>query len=153
VGSKRPFEPVPAGCRLYKTSSTNVFHFHFYRLSFAFAALRKPRRESFGIPCGLHSKTGLDFSLRDGKDIIKFSGISEIAHAETIQPIERARFSFARDFDFNGEFLCVHGASITSPRMSPVAAIAAQNPGGGVKICSSMLSNRNTNSAPRLASW
>lgn len=88
--------------------------FHFYRLAFALTALRKPCCQSIGVAIGLDAKAGFDAAIGNGEHIIKFGGVGEISHAETIEPIERTRLAISGDDDFNGKFLRVHSASITS---------------------------------------
>jgi hypothetical protein len=88
--------------------------FNFYRLASAFAALREPRTERFGVSLRLHAKAGFDASIGDGKHIIEFGGVREVSHAEAIEPIERTKLALAGDNNFNREFLRVHFASITS---------------------------------------
>lgn len=99
--------------------SASGFNFHLHRLTRAFAALSQPRGESLGVALGLDAKACLDAAIGDGKHVIEFGGIGEVAHAEAIKPVERARLAFAGDDDFNAEFLRVHSASITSRRNRP----------------------------------
>src|SRR5712692_7018684 len=65
-------------------------HLHDYGPAFAFAALREPRGQAFGKALGRKSKTRFDLAFADRKRVVKVRGVGEIAHAELIEPIERA---------------------------------------------------------------
>ena len=79
-------------------------------LAFAFAALREPGAKAFGEAFGSEAEAGFDFSVSDRKGVVKVGGVGEVAHAELIEPIERACAGFAADDDVHIKFLCVHGA-------------------------------------------
>jgi len=83
---------------------------HEHGLAFAFAALREPRAEAFGEAFGGEAEAGFHFSIGDGKRVIEIGGVGEVAHAELIEPIERAGAGSAADDYVYVEFLCVHGA-------------------------------------------
>ena len=79
-------------------------------LAFAFAALREPGAEAFGEAFWREAEADFDFSIGEGKGVVEVGGVGEVAHAELIEPIERAGASFAADNHVYIKFLCVHGA-------------------------------------------
>src|SRR6266849_4404330 len=89
-------------------------HLHDYGPAFAFAALREPRGQAFGKALGRKSKTRFDLAFADRKRVVKVRGVGEIAHAELIEPIERAGAALAANHNIHFEFLGVHAAIITS---------------------------------------
>ena len=66
------------------------FHFHLDGLAFAFATLGEPRAEAFSKAFRSEAETGFDLAVSNGKSIVKVGGVGEVAHAELIEPIERA---------------------------------------------------------------
>ena len=83
-------------------------NFHADGLAGAFTALGEPgaegRREAFGG----HVEAGLESAIGNGQGIVKFGLAREIAHAETIEPVERAGAALAAYNDLDDEFLRVH---------------------------------------------
>jgi hypothetical protein len=79
-------------------------------LAFAFAALGKPGGEAFGEAFRSEAVTGFDAAIGDGESVVEFSGVCEIAHAELVEPIERAGLSFAANEEFDRELLRVHAS-------------------------------------------
>ncbi len=77
-------------------------------LAFAFAALGEPGGEAFGEAFGSEAEAGFDFAVGDGERVVEVGGVGEIAHAELIEPIERAGAGFAANDDDYVEFLGVH---------------------------------------------
>jgi hypothetical protein len=77
-------------------------------LAFAFAALREPRAKSFGETLGREPEARFDSSFCHGKRVIKIGGVGKVAHAELIEPFERAGASLAADHHVDVEFLRVH---------------------------------------------
>jgi hypothetical protein len=86
------------------------------RAAFAFAALREPRAEAFRKTLGREAKAGFDLAVAHWKGIVKIGGVGEVAHAELIEPIERAGAALAANQDVHFEFLGVHEPIITSRR-------------------------------------
>jgi len=80
-------------------------------LAFALAALREPGGEAFREPFWTKAETGFDSAIAKGKGVVKVGGVGEIAHAELIEPVERASPSFAANHHVDIEFLGVHGRS------------------------------------------
>ena len=85
---------------------------HEDRLAFAFAALREPRPQAFGEALRSEAVAGFDFAGSDGERVVKVGGVGEIAHAELIEPFERAGAGFAADDHVDVEFLRVHARKI-----------------------------------------
>jgi hypothetical protein len=56
----------------------------------------------------LDAKAGLETAFGGGQGIVKIRGICEIAHAKTVQPIQRTELALISDDQFNGEFPRVH---------------------------------------------
>lgn len=81
-------------------------------LAIAFAALIEPGGEGFGEALGFYAQAGFDQAVGDGKRVVKFRGVGEIAHTERVQPIERAGLALAGDDDIDAELLGVHEPSI-----------------------------------------
>lgn len=79
-------------------------------LAFALATLRQPGGKAFGEPFGGEAEAGFDPAIRDRKRVVKVSRVGEIAHAELIEPIERAGAAFAANHHVDIEFLRVHEA-------------------------------------------
>jgi hypothetical protein len=88
---------------------------HKYWLAFAFAALREPGGQAFGESFGSQPETGFDSALSHGQSVVKFGGVGKVAHAELIEPFERASAGFAADDNLYLEFLCVHKAKEAGP--------------------------------------
>lgn len=86
---------------------------HRHRLPFTFSALRQPCAEAFREPLGRHAKTGLDSSLGDRQRVVKFRGVGKVAHAELIEPLQRAGAPLPANYDVHFEFLRVHAAIIS----------------------------------------
>jgi len=55
-------------------------------------------------------------AVSQGKRVVEVRGICEIAHAELIEPLERASAALAANDDIHFEFLRVHGAIIALRR-------------------------------------
>jgi len=87
-----------------------------YGLAFALATLRQPGRKAFGEPLGSEAETGFDLAIGDGKRVVKIGGVCEIAHAELIEPIERAGARLSANDYIDVEFLGVH-AEFIAPNM------------------------------------
>jgi hypothetical protein len=83
-------------------------------LPLAFAPLREPRAQPLGKALWRQAEAGFDLPIRHGQRVVKIGGIREIAHAELIEPTERAGAALAANDDMYFEFLCVHSAIITS---------------------------------------
>ena len=83
---------------------------HCHGLAFAFAALGEPSGEALGEAFGSEVETGFDLAISDRKRVVKVGGVGEVAHAELIEPIERAGAAFAANYHVDMEFLCVHEA-------------------------------------------
>ena len=81
-------------------------------MAFAFAALREPRPQDFGKAFWSEAVAGFDFAGGDRERVIKVGGVGEIAHAELIEPFERAGARFAADDHVDIEFLRVHARKI-----------------------------------------
>ncbi len=79
----------------------------------AFAALGKPGAKALGEALRAKPKPGFDFAVAEGQGIVKIGGISEIAHAELIQPFEGAEAFLAANQRLDAEFLGVHGSIVT----------------------------------------
>jgi len=76
-----------------------------YGLAFALATLRQPGGKAFGEPFGSQAETGFDAAIGDGKRVVKVGGVGEIAHAELIEPIQRAGARFSANDYIDVEFL------------------------------------------------
>ncbi len=87
-----------------------------YGMAFALATLRQPGGKAFGEAFGSEAETGFDLAIGDGKGVVKVSRVCEIAHAELIEPIERAGARFSANDYIDVEFLGVH-AEFIAPYM------------------------------------
>jgi hypothetical protein len=83
---------------------------HCYRLAFTFATLREPRAQTFSKALRSQTEAGFDLAIRDRQSVVEFGGVGEIAHAELIEPFERAGLGLAANHDSHIKFLCVHGS-------------------------------------------
>jgi hypothetical protein len=90
-------------------------------MAVAFATLREPNGESFGKTIRTEAEAGFDFAFCDRKGVVKVGGVGEIAHAELIEPVERAGARFAADDDVDIEFLRVHERKIIAAAASRAA--------------------------------
>ena len=81
---------------------------HHHGLSSAFPVLRQPCSESFRKAFRREPKAGFDLPIGDGEGVVKIHGIGEVAHAELVQPLERAGLRFALNHHMHIEFLRVH---------------------------------------------
>jgi hypothetical protein len=82
----------------------------FYRLAFAFSALRQPSTETFGEALRCDTKASLDASVGNGQSVVKFRRIGETSHTELIEPLQRARAPLSGDDYVNLEPLGVQNA-------------------------------------------
>jgi len=85
-------------------------------LAFAFAALGEPGGEAFGETFTGKAKAGFDASVGNGEGVVEIGGVGEIAHAELVEPVERARLFLAVDDDVDGELLRVHTSILAGQR-------------------------------------
>src|SRR5580700_3046642 len=83
-------------------------------LPLAFAPLREPPAQPLGKALWRQAEAGFDLPIGYGQGVVKIRGIREIAHAELIEPIERAGAAPAANEDIYFEFLRVHPTIITS---------------------------------------
>src|SRR5690348_12105523 len=83
---------------------------HCYGLAFALAALREPGGEALGKTFRSEPETGFNLTISDGECVVKIGGVGEVAHAELIEPVERAGASLSANHHVDMEFLCVHVA-------------------------------------------
>lgn len=79
-----------------------------------FAALGEPSGQAFGKLLRSKAEAGFELSIGDGQSVIKISRIGEVAHAELVQPIQRARAPLATNYYVNQKLLRVHGISLAS---------------------------------------
>jgi hypothetical protein len=82
-------------------------------LPVALAALREPGFERRREMRGRYTETGFEAAFGGGKRVFKLGVIREISHAKGVKPFKRAGLALSADDEINGEFLGVHGASIT----------------------------------------
>jgi len=82
--------------------------FYDYRLTFAFATLREPCAQAFRKPFRSQTKASFNLAIGNGQSVIEFGGIGEIAHAELVEPLERARLGLTANHNIHVKFLCVH---------------------------------------------
>ena len=82
-------------------------------LPFALAALRQPGSQSFGEALWSQAKARFESTVSDRKGVIKFRRVGEIAHAELIQPFERAGAALAANHYVHRKFLRVHSPSLS----------------------------------------
>ena len=83
---------------------------HCHGLAFAFAALGEPGCKTFRKTFGRQAEACFHLAIGYGKCVVKVGGVGEVAHAEFIEPIERAGAAFAANHYVDMEFLCVHEA-------------------------------------------
>ncbi len=84
------------------------------RLAITFTALAEPRGKRFGETLRCDAKTHFDSACARSQRVVKFGGIREVAHAEGVEPFERARPSLAANDDVHFQLPRVHTSSITS---------------------------------------
>ena len=84
-----------------------------HRLAFAFAALREQCRKTFGETLRCQAVARFDLSVGDRQSVVKVCRVGEIAHAELVQPLERAGAPLAADHHINAKLLRVHCVSLT----------------------------------------
>src|SRR5437879_12729324 len=84
------------------------------RLAITFTALAEPRGKRFGETLRCDAKTHFDSACARSQRVVKFGGIREVAHAEGVEPFERARPSLAANDDVHLQLPRVHTSSITS---------------------------------------
>ena len=82
-------------------------------LAFTFAALGEPGGETFREAFGSEAEAGFQASVGDGESVVELGGVGEVAHAELIEPVERAGFALTVDEDIDLKFLGVHRLMIT----------------------------------------
>jgi hypothetical protein len=85
-------------------------------LAFAFSSLREPSGQSLGKAFRSEPETGFHSALRDRQRVIKIRGVGKVAHAELIEPFERASSGVSPDDDLYFEFLRVHKAKEAGPK-------------------------------------
>lgn len=81
-------------------------------LAFTFAALGEPGGEAFGEAFWSEAEAGFQASVGDGESVVELGGVREVAHAELIEPVERAGFTLTVDEDIDLKFLGVHRVRI-----------------------------------------
>ena len=86
---------------------------HDYRFTLSFTALSEPCPETLRKTLWCKAEAGLYPAVSHGQRVVKVRGVCEIAHAELIEPIERAGAALAANHDIHFEFLRVHAAIIT----------------------------------------
>ena len=86
---------------------------HDYRFTLSFTALSEPCAQTLRKSLWRQAEAGLDPPVSHGQRVVEVRGICEIAHAELIEPIERAGAALAANHDIHFEFLRVHAAIIT----------------------------------------
>lgn len=79
-------------------------------LAFAFAALGEPGGEALGEAFRSEAIAGFYAALGDGERVVEIGGVSEIAHAELVEPVEGAGLFLAEDEDVDRELLGVHAS-------------------------------------------
>src|SRR5437667_11220630 len=87
---------------------------HLNGLAIAFAALREPCGKRFGKSFRCDAKTHFHSAFASRQRVVKLDRIREVAHAEVIEPFERARSWFAANDDVHFQLPLVHTSSITS---------------------------------------
>ena len=90
------------------------FDFHLDGLAFAFAALGEPCSEALRETFRCETETGLDAPVRDRERVVEIGRVGEIALAELVEPVERARFFLASNEDVDRELLRVHASILAS---------------------------------------
>jgi hypothetical protein len=83
-------------------------NFHLNGLAGAFASLGEPGAESGRKAFGGNVEASLEPAIGGGQGVVKFGLAGEIAHAEAVEPVERARAALAAYDDLDDEFLGVH---------------------------------------------
>src|SRR4030088_2105307 len=81
-------------------------------MPFTFSALREPRSKTLRKTLRSDSKAQLNRSFAYRQRVIELHGVGEVAHAELVQPLQRASSPLCPDHQFHSEFLCVHVAII-----------------------------------------
>ena len=106
-----------------------------HRLPFPFAALREPGGQAFGKLLGSKTEADFELSIGDGQSVVKIGRIGEVAHAELVQPFQRARAPLATNYYVNQKLLRVHGISLALSRgRKPYLAIRRLST-SGLKTC------------------
>src|SRR2546427_13267596 len=89
------------------------------RLPVSFAALGEPGGKRRGQALGINAEARLERPVAGGQRVVEFGRASEVAHAEAIQPVERARAALAPYYDLHLELSRVHAWEKYSTRCSP----------------------------------
>jgi hypothetical protein len=79
------------------------------------STLAEPITEGGGETRRIDAQAGFEAAVGSGESVVELGGAGEVAHAEGIDPFERAGFSFSGDEDFHAQFSRVHGKSIAFP--------------------------------------
>lgn len=72
-------------------------NFHGDGFAVGLAAFREPFAERGGKSFGIDLQASFDLAFGDGQSVVEFGGAGEVAHAESVQPIERTRLALAID--------------------------------------------------------
>jgi hypothetical protein len=76
------------------------------------ATLGEPITEGGGETRRIDAQAGFEEAVGSGESVVELGGAGEVAHAEGVEPFERAGLSFSGDEDFRDQFSRVHGKSI-----------------------------------------
>src|ERR1700687_237007 len=113
----------------------------------AFAAFGKPSRESFGKTFGCYAITSFKRAVACRQGVVKLRRIREVPHAETVEPVERAQLTVARDHYGYPEFLRVHRSSIA--KRQTAAGNRSEVRDGGRKMKQALKSWRTCDQSSR----
>jgi len=91
--------------------------FHAQRLSLTLAPLRQPRAQSFRKTFRGQAEAGFHATVLHRQSVVELRRVGKIAHAELIQPLQRAVSALTFDPYIHVKFLCVHVQRI-APRSS-----------------------------------
>ncbi len=119
AGGRKPRRPT------HPSRFTNL---DLYRLAITLSALGEPFGKSHSQPLRVNAQASLQCSFASGKGVVEFRRASEVAHAESIEPVKWTCPALARDNNFHFELPRIHREAIIasevadapSPRLAPM---------------------------------
>src|SRR5437870_13915162 len=88
------------------------------RLPVSFAALGEPGGQRRSQALGINAEARLERPVAGGQRVVEFGCASAVAHAETIQPVERSSAALAHYYDLHLELSCYHAWEMYCTRCS-----------------------------------
>ena len=89
---------------------------NFHRPAIALPAFGEPFSQRRSKARRLDAEAGLERALAGGKRVVELGCASEVAHAEAVEPLERAGAALARDYHLHLQLPRIHRGAIIAPR-------------------------------------